>query len=145
MSSCLFVFFSSFTFLPDSSFILFLSYLPFFCGAFYLFSSYRIFAARRSFFRYISDNVSRSIHSCLTLRSIRKRARNITLRVNKYFSNKSTRCECTPLFQPFSLFPFSPFLFFFYLTWHTARPICSTPIPSTYRIQEKHIAQYVSK
>jgi len=98
---------------------------------------------QEDFFRSVSDDMLQSIFSCLTLRSIR--VRNITLRVNKYFPNKRTRCECTPLFHPLSFFHFFLPFFIFYLTWHTARPICSTSIPSIYRIWEKHIAQYVSK
>lgn len=118
--------------------LLFLSFLiqvysllsPFFITPYYLFSCYQIFITTRGAFS--SDNVPRSIHSCLASRSIRKRARNITLHVNKYFSNKNTRCECTPLFHPFSLFPFSPFpLFFLFNLAHTARPICSMPISFT--------------
>lgn len=119
--SCLFV--SSFSFLLDLS-IMFSLISFFFCfftftRCYYLFHKLsNLCCCKRIFFlRCISDNMSRSVNSRLTLRSIWKRARNITLRVNKYFSNKSTQCECIPLFHPFSLFLFS--FFIFYLTWHT--------------------------
>lgn len=65
---------------------------------------------------------TRTVHTSSTLRSIRKRARNIALRVNKYFSNR--RVPGANALQPLSLsfslilllsllllFPFSSFLF----------------------------------
>lgn len=115
LSLCPLLFFSWFKYYAFSYFSLLLLLYEI---SYYLLSNYRIFAAAREFlFRYISDNVSRSAYSCLTLRSIRKRVRNITLRVNKYFSNKRTRCECTPLLHPLSLvlFSFFPSLFLFFI------------------------------
>jgi len=61
--------------------------------------------------------------------------RNIALRVNKYFSNKSTRCENVVSSLPLS----SPHVFpFFYSTNapYTAGPICSTVIPSIQQISK---------
>lgn len=120
-----------------------------FCMKLYYFSlSYRIFVAARKFslfplYVYKWQCVAIGIHSCLTLRSIRKRARNITLRVNKYFSNKKTRYECTPLFHPhsrsFSLsLSIFPFLFLFNLK-HSEADLFGARFFPTYRIWEKHV------
>jgi len=66
--------------------------------------------------------------------------RNIALRVNKYFSNKSTRCEnvvssfslSLSLPPSFPLFSFS--VFYSTNVAHTASPICATVKPSIQQI-----------